>query len=1034
MVAQPVYQGFMPAPSVPGASEVICLLNERGVIRFATPATADFYGYSLDELIGRSGLRFVAPEDADSVNARWQSWRADPARQSDEMRVMVQLATGQRLAIRMTIWRQPDSSDFLLVHHIFDDLQDRLRTLYSIQAAVASTLEPETVLDTVLREVHRLIACGTSTIFIRGRDGSVLVRRWQQGKLENFRSIIHERLPEFQTSRIMRDTNRPLIIHDTATDPRWVNLPDHRPIRSWLGAPLIHRGEFLGELNLDNVDPNVFSQEDAELVQALAIQVAAALHNARQFADEQRRAEKFRALSEVSQAISQLDLDNVLELVYRNINALMDARTFFIGLHDKESGLIRLRGAYEQGQRVPDDVLNAETGLSGMVIRTSRPVIIHDSEAEGFPSETIIDGTIPRSMLMIPLITKDEVIGVITVQSSEPNTYTAEDVEVLEIIAGNIATAVSNAQLYDQVVGQMHVLAALHEMSLDLAALQDPDEAAARVTRTVLELFRPDEVRLCLCYDAQWEPKTWIATDDRDPVEVVMRLGLAKHLPVEQVRQTNQPLVLAHPNDYPGLETVFDTPWPVRSALVFPVIRGDQRLATLSLLYSQPQFFARDRLRNLELLCSQVATALQNARSTVALRRRLDEVSALHDLAREVSGMETLDEIVQRVVDRMREVYQCKSASIALVDPTGMQVVTLAASGMDPRYIEQARFAVGEYVAGEVVTTGRVIYVPDTAADPNFRIVDPNIRSLMVVPLTVHGRVIGTMGIDGAVPHAFTPDHEQVLTIAGGQIAAAIETVRLLQQARAHSHQLAQANEQLSAQDELRRELIYQVSHDLRGPLQIVYGYADMMRDEMLGPVTQTQKEILSMMLKRSRAIEALTKDIMAARPISSDTLDLARVNLTEVSQHALTDAQMVCKDPRFRFEAQLAPVDLWVEADYNRLSRVFDNLIGNAIKFSPNGGLILLRTEHRVESQCVRIYVTDQGIGIPSQKLPYIFERFYRGDKAFRQRFEGTGLGLFIVQQIVEAHRGKVWVESDEGAGSTFCIELPLLDHSQGS
>jgi GAF domain-containing protein len=963
------------------------------------------------------------------VRTRWQAWLDDPARASDEMIVSMQMANGQRAPVRLTIWRLADSPDFLLVHHIFDQLQDRLRTLYSIQAAVANTLEPNVVLDTVLREVHRLIPCHTATIFNRQRDGAVLVRRWSGGELENYRSLIHEHLPEFKTSRLMRESKRPVIIHDTDTDPRWTNLPDHRPIRSWLGVPLVHHGEFLGELNLDSPEANKFNDEDAELARALVTQVAAALHHARQFEDEQRRAERFRALSEVSQAISQLDLPSVLELVYRNISSLMDAQTFYIGLHDQEAGLVRLLGAYENGERIPDDEQDAEAGLSGMVLRTNRPVIIADADRDGFPNETIIQGSTPRSVLMMPLVTKDEVIGVVSVQSDKPDSYTPDDVEVLQIIAGHIATAVHNAQLYDQTVNQMHTLAGLHEMNLDLAAIQDPDEVAARVTRTVLELFKPTEVRLCLCHDVQWEPKAWIGTHETDPAEIYLRPGLLTHLPIQQVRQTNQPLVLAHPNEYPGLETVFETGWPVRSALVFPVIRGGQRLATLSLLYDLPQFFRRDLLRNLELLCNQAATALENARSTVMLRRRLDEMSALYELAREVNSMESLDAMLQHVVDRMREVYHCKSASLALVDPTGMQVITQAASGLDPIYVQQAHFMMGEYVAGEVAATGRVIYVPDTYADPNFRMVDPDVRSLMVVPLAVHGRVIGTLGIDGAVSHAFTPDHEQILTIAGGQIAGAIETARLLQEARTQSHQLAQANEELSAQDELRRELVYQVSHDLRGPLQIVYGYADMMKDEMLGPVTPTQKEILSMMIKRARAIEALTKDIMAARPISRDTLDLGRVNVTEVSQHALTDAQMVCKDSRFRFEAHLAPLDLWIEGDYNRLSRVFDNLIANAIKFSPDGGLISLRTEHMTEQKAVRVSVSDQGIGIAPQKLPYIFERFYRGDKAFRQRFEGAGLGLFIVQQIIEAHHGKVWVESTEGTGSTFFFELPLLD-----
>jgi len=589
-------------------------------------------------------------------------------------------------------------------------------------------------------------------------------------------------------------------------------------------------------------------------------------------------------------------------------------------------------------------------------------------------------------------------------------------------MAGAVATAVRNAQLYDQALEQMHALEALHRMSLDLAAVQDPDEVATLVIRTARNLFQMDEARLCLCGD---EPRLWVIhLEDSAPQHHTA--GVAGHLSA-----ITEPVVVSNLAEDPTLQNEFDTTWPVQAAAIFPVMRGDHHYATLSLLYREPHFFRRDTLRTLELLCHQAATALENARSTETLHRRLDEVTALHNLAREISSMESLDDILQTIVDTMREVYQCKSSSIQLIDASGEMLITVAASHLAPEYIEMAHFKMGEYVAGKVAQTGEVIYVPDTQADPDFHPVDPAVRSLLSVPLTVRGRVIGTLGIDGAVPNAFTEEHERVMTIAGGQIAATIETVRLIQETRAHATQLAEANTQLAAQDDLRRELVYQVSHDLRGPLQIVYGYADMMRDEMLGPVTQTQKEILSLILKRSKSIERLTKDIMAARPISRDTLELGVVNLSELCQQALVDAQMVYTDTRFRFESELTPEDLLVEGDYNRLSRVFDNLFHNAIKFSPDGGAITLRTRRDREHRCAQVSVSDQGIGIVPEKLPYIFERFYRGDKAFRQRFEGTGLGLYNVQQIIEAHHGKVWVESTPGQGSTFVFELPLINNT---
>jgi len=125
-------------------------------------------------------------------------------------------------------------------------------------------------------------------------------------------------------------------------------------------------------------------------------------------------------------------------------------------------------------------------------------------------------------------------------------------------------------------------------------------------------------------------------------------------------------------------------------------------------------------------------------------------------------------------------------------------------------------------------------------------------------------------------------------------------------------------------------------------------------------------------------------------------------------------------------FAAELPSYEVIVEADYNRLLRVLDNLIGNAVKFSPRGGTITVRVTRDEANRQALVAVSDEGIGIPADQLPYVFERFYRGH---RMQFEGSGLGLYNVQQIIQAHRGDVWVESQEGQGTTFAFTLPLTE-----
>ena len=119
------------------------------------------------------------------------------------------------------------------------------------------------------------------------------------------------------------------------------------------------------------------------------------------------------------------------------------------------------------------------------------------------------------------------------------------------------------------------------------------------------------------------------------------------------------------------------------------------------------------------------------------------------------------------------------------------------------------------------------------------------------------------------------------------------------------------------------------------------------------------------------------------------------------------------------------------VMADRGRIVQVFDNLLGNAIKFSPDGGEVTVRAQVEPEGDRVLVTVEDHGVGIPEDKLEKIFERFFQVDGSMTRRFGGTGLGLAIVRQIVQAHGGKVWAMSDLGKGGTFCFTLPIVSEN---
>ncbi len=226
------------------------------------------------------------------------------------------------------------------------------------------------------------------------------------------------------------------------------------------------------------------------------------------------------------------------------------------------------------------------------------------------------------------------------------------------------------------------------------------------------------------------------------------------------------------------------------------------------------------------------------------------------------------------------------------------------------------------------------------------------------------------------------------------------------------------AAEELSKVEGLRRELLANVSHDLRTPLTMIQGYAEVMRD-LPGENTPENVQII---IEETERLTSLVNDLLDLSRLESGVvaLDKTRFDLTE-SIRAILRRYDKLADYSFPFEAG---EDVFVTADELKISQVVYNLINNAITYAGEDKTVTLR--QTVENGRVRISVSDTGEGIPQDKLKDIWERYYKVDKEHKRAQVGTGLGLSIVRNILELHGGAYGVESEEGKGSTFWFELP--------
>jgi signal transduction histidine kinase len=411
------------------------------------------------------------------------------------------------------------------------------------------------------------------------------------------------------------------------------------------------------------------------------------------------------------------------------------------------------------------------------------------------------------------------------------------------------------------------------------------------------------------------------------------------------------------------------------------------------------------------------------------VRRRASELAALIEIDRHISSTLDLTVVLERIAEHAQELLKADDSEVYLLEPDGQTLRAIVALGAYAEQIKAQSLQLGQGIVGLVAQTGVAEVVNDTNNDPRSTVIPgtPQTKeSLVCTPLVFKQKLLGVMTAvrDGDHP-AFQAGDLEFLKGLAGQAAIAIENARLFATERERAAELLRTLEKQRELDHMRSEFIQNISHELRTPLAIVRGYAELLDSGELGVLPPEQQASVSVMARRSRMLSKMLDDLLAI--LTAETGESARqpIDLGQLTDSLVVDFQAVAHQNNLTLAADLSPHLPLIQGDAVQLRRMLDNLLTNAVKFTPAGGQITIRLYAADEH--VELEVSDTGIGIPAEKLPRIFDRFYQIDGSTTRRYGGVGLGLALVKEIVESHGGTVTVESEVGRGTTFRVTLPI-------
>lgn len=405
------------------------------------------------------------------------------------------------------------------------------------------------------------------------------------------------------------------------------------------------------------------------------------------------------------------------------------------------------------------------------------------------------------------------------------------------------------------------------------------------------------------------------------------------------------------------------------------------------------------------------------------LEGRQNQLLRLVELSVTLNSTLDLDELLQTITATATELLDCEASSILLYDEKNPRLYFAAATGTDPGKLAEIPVPMEGSIAGTIFRTNQPMILNNVEQDPrHYSNVSDKIqfktRTLLGVPMPIKDRTVGVLEAVNKRDGVFTERDVAILSVTAAHAAIAINNARLLKTTQ-------QALEKVRETNSIKSNFLSLASHELRTPLGIIIGYATFLQEEAKGELSDHAQQVLN----AASQMRSLLDQMNNLTLLQADEMDMKqqRISVQDILGLACDEIMYSAARRNMALTYAFGDDPIYVSVDPERTVLAFVNLLNNAIRFSPEGSQIVIGAVEQEKN--VMIWVQDQGMGIPTDKLQKVFEEFYQIEPPNTRRYGGLGIGLTIAKGIIEVQGGKIWAESEgSGLGATLKVVLPKV------